>query len=152
MKANNVNIKNNFKKAISLFLVLILVPGCILINGQRAFAKTKYLSSCLIQKSNSLYNDYVKDGNAVAYKVKLNNKSIVINGSLKNTTGKTTKIGKHTYKLSNNVKYISSGGEGPDQKFTKKDYKRYLESCKDSLLGLFLTFKNGKVIRIEICS
>ncbi|MCI8377967.1 MAG: hypothetical protein HFH72_05520 [Lachnospiraceae bacterium] len=153
MKENNVNMKGNFKKALSLSLALILILGCVLINGQRVFAKTTEFYTNLIQKSNSNYSDYIKDGLGVAYKVKLNKKTIVINGTLKNaSTEKLTRMGKHTYKLSNSVKYIASGGEGPDQKFSQKAYKKYLESCKDSLLSLSLTLRNGKVTKVAICS
>ncbi len=153
MKADNVNEKNNFKKAISIFLVLILVLGCVLTNGQKVSAKTTALTTCLMKKSNSLYSDYVRDGFAVAYKVTLKSKSIVINGSLTNaSTGKRSKIGKHTYKLSNSVKYISSGGEGSDQKYTKKAFIKYLAKCDNSGLGLVLTLNNGKVTKIDLCS
>lgn len=153
MKANNVNIKNNFKKAISLLFIFTLILGCILTNGQKASAKTKALSTCLMQKSNSLYSDYVKEGYAVAYKVKLKSKSIVINGSLKNAdTGKRTKTGKHVYKLSNNVQYIFVGGEGPDRKYTNKGFMKEIEKCKNSGIGFGLTLKNNKVTRIEMYS
>ncbi len=153
MKENNVNVKNNFKKAISIFLALTLVLGCILTNGQKVSAKTTALSTCLMKKSNSLYSDYVRDGYAVAYKVTLKSKSNVINGSLTNaSTGKRTGTGKHTYKLSNSVKYISSGGEGPDQKYTKKAFKKYLAECNNSGLGFVLTLKDNKVIKIDLCS
>ena len=68
------------------------------------------------------------------------------------TSGKRSKIGKHTYKLSNSVKYISSGGEGSDQKYTKKAFIKYLAKCDNSGLGLVLTLNNGKVTKIDLCS
>ena len=144
---------NKLKKLLSLLLVLVLVLGCTLTSKQEASAKTKKLFTSLIQKSNPYYNDRVKEGMAVAYKVKLKSKTIIIHGSLSDfDEGETTNIGVHTYKLSSEVKYIASGGEAPDQEFSKKDFKKYLKKVKDSSLGLVLEFKKSKVSKVIISS
>lgn len=141
------------KKILSLLLVLILILGCALTGKWEASAKTKKLFTSLIQKSNPYYKDRAKEGMAVAYKVKLKSKTIIIHGSLSDFNGgETTNIGVHTYKLSSEVKYIARGGEAPDQEFSKKDFKKYLKKVKDSSLGLVLEFKKSKVSKVIISS
>lgn len=141
------------KQAIALFIVFTMVAGCILINKQYACAKTRELYTSLVQKSNPVYNDLVNNETSVAYKVKIKKNFIVIHGSLSDSsTEQVSGIGIHTYKLSDNVKYISRGGEAPDQEFTKNRFKKYLEKCKDSSLALVLEMDNKKVTKVIISS
>lgn len=154
-QCNNISIErhNKARKLISLLLVIALVLGCVLINKQEVFAKTKELSTSLTQKYHSLYKSLVKNGAAVAYRVKIKKKTIVIHGSLNDSsTNGTSNIGVHTYKLADNVKYVARGGEAPDQEFSKKDFKKYLKRNKNSGLGLVLEFKQSKVVKVATSS
>lgn len=151
----NISIKKycNIKKTISFLFIFTLFLGCVLINKQGVSAKVRELSTSLTQKSNSLYKTLVKNGAAVAYKVEIKKKTVIIHGSLSDSsTNETSNIGIHTYKLSKNVKYVVRGGEAPDQKLGKKDFKKYLKKSKNSGLGLVLEFKNFKVTKVAICS
>lgn len=145
--------KIQVKKVISLFLVFALVLGFALTTGQKVSAKTKELSASLMQKSNSLYNSRVKDGFAVAYKVKLKKNTIVINGALQDdNTRQITDIGIYTYKLLDGVKYYVGGGAAPAQELSKKEFKKCLEKNKDSGLGLVLEFQKSKISTVTITS
>jgi len=147
--------RNRVGKIISLFLAFTLILGCTLTSTQVTFAKTKELHASLMQKSNSFYRDYVKNEIAVVHKVEIKKKTIVIHGSLSDGYGdeqQVSNIGVHTYKLSNNVKYVSRGGEAPDQKMKKQEFKKYLKQVKDSGLGLVLEFKKNKVVKVAIAS
>ena len=154
LKSRFTDVKKCYKtkQAVALFIVF-MVWGCILINKQYSCAKTRELYTSLIQKSNPVYNDFVNNGTSVAYKIKIKKKSIVIHGSLSDSsTEQVTGMGIHTYKLSDNVKYISRGGEAPDQEFTKNKFKKYLEKCKDSALTLILGLEDKKVTKVIISS
>lgn len=145
--------KNKAVKTISLFLAFALILGCTLTSTQVASAKTTELFTTLMQKSNPFYHKHVKNNMAVAYKVRVKKKTIVIYGSLSDyDSSQVSNIGVHTYKLSDNVKYVSRGGEAPDQEFSKKEFKKYLEKNKDSGLALVLEFKKFKVVKIAIAS
>ncbi len=141
-------------KLLSFLLVLTLALGYILSSKQEVSAKTRVLSADLIQKSNSSYHNHLDYGSGVVYKVEIKKKVIVIHGSLNEGYGteSVSNIGIHTYRLSKNIKYVARGGEAPDQEFSKKDFKKYLNMNKDSGLGLVLEFKNFKVTKVAICS
>lgn len=136
-----------------IILTFALIIVYVSVDGNNVYAKTKEIYTCLMQKNNSSYEEYKKNGVAVSHKVNLKSNKIVIYGSLRNTkTLKTTKIRKHVYKLSDNVKYILRSGEDPDVMYSKKNFKMYLEKCKDLSLALVLEFKRGKVIKVIISS
>ncbi len=142
-------------KIISLCLMFALILGCTLTSAQVASAKTQELHATLMQKSNPIYRKIVKNNAPVAYKVKIKKKTIVIHGSLSNgydDRKQVSNIGVHTYKLSSNIKYVSRGGEAPDQKMKKKEFKKYLKRNADSGLGLVLEFKQNKVAKVAIAS
>lgn len=137
----------------TIFLTFALLIVHVTMESSNVYAKTKEIYTCLMQKTNSAYEEYKKNGVAVSHKVKLKSNKIVSYGSFCNTkTQRTTSIRKHIYKLSDNVKYVSRGGEDPDIMFTKKNFKTYLDKCRDSRLALVLEFKHGKVIKVIISS
>lgn len=142
------------RKLLSFLLILTLTLGYILSSKQDVSAKTRELSATLVQKSNPIYRSHIDYGLGVVYKVEIKKKFIVIHGSLNEDYGteSVSNIGIHTYRLSKNVKYVSRGGEAPDQEFSKKDFKKYLNRSKDSGLGLALEFKNFKVTKVAIFS
>lgn len=144
--------ERKLKKLLCCILMICMVLS-LLGNTQIASAKTKEIYTTLMQKSNSFYRDYVKNKMAVSYKVEIKKKTIVIHGALTdNNKMETTDMGVHTFKLSNNVKYVSRGGEAPEQAFNKKEFKKYLKQCKNSQLALVLEFKKSKVVKVAICS
>lgn len=142
------------RKLLSFLLILTLALGYVLSSKQEVSAKTRELSASLVQKSNPSYHSNINYGLGVVYKVEIKKKVIVIHGSLNDNhkTEAVSNIGIHTYRLSKNVKYVSRGGEAPDQEFTKKDFKKYLNRSKDSGLGLALEFKNFKITKVAIFS
>ena len=129
--------------------------GCALTSTQVKSAKTTELHATLMKKSNPTYHNIVKNNAPVVYKVEIKKKTIVIHGSLSDGYGdeqQVSNIGVHTYKLSNNVKYVSRGGEAPDQEMKKQEFKKYLKRSADSGLGLVLEFKKNKVTKVAIAS
>lgn len=142
------------RKVLSFLLVLTLVLGYVLSSKQEVSAKTRELSASLVQKSNPSYRSNINYGLGVVYKVEIKKKVIVIHGSLNDNheAEAVSNIGIHTYRLAKNVKYVARGGEAPDQEFSKKDFKKYLNRSKDSGLGLALEFKNFKVTKVAIFS
>lgn len=146
--------RRNFNQKIAtVILTFALIMMYVLMSRDNVYAKTKEIYTSLILKTNSEYGECKKNGDAISHKVKLKSNKIVIYGSLCNKkTRKTTKIRKHVYKLSDNVKYVSRGGEDPDILFTKNNFKSYLDECKDLRLALVLEIKHGKVIKVIISS
>lgn len=142
------------RKLLSFLLILTLALGYVLSSKQEVSAKTRELSATLVQKSNPIYRSHIDYGLGVVYKVEIKKKFIVIHGSLNDNheAEAVSNIGIHTYRLSKNVKYVSRGDEAPDQEFSKKDFKKYLNRSKDSGLGLALEFKNFKVTKVAIFS
>lgn len=120
---------------------------------EKVHAETKQLWTVLSQESGDMYENHLELGLPVATNVILNKNTIVIYGSIRETESQETDdVSKHTYKLAENVKYVSEGGTGAAQKMDKKEFKAYLEKVKDSGLGLILKLKNNKVVRISVSS
>lgn len=132
--------------------VFVFTAFTMSIHKENAYAKTQELHTCLVQKSNELYQTMLESGSPVAYKVKLNKKTIVIYGSMDDyDTFKADSVSKHVYKLDKKVQFVLTGGNAKDI-MNRKEFKKYLSSMKNSGLGLDLTFKKHKVVRIAIAS
>lgn len=124
----------------SLFLVIALVAGMLLVPAQNIQAKGKTVYYNAAHYTVSKKAPRIK-------KIDIKKNRLIIWGSLeKEYNGKTTKLKykKRTFKLSKKVKVIEFENE---RKIPKKNWKRYLNN---DTLYYYITVKNGKVIEIGL--
>lgn len=141
--------KAKAKKLLTFITMMCVILAVI--SPMQTQAKTRELYTTLLQKTNDMYEYYLDMDSPVAYKVKLTKNKIVIYGSMSDYT-EADNISKHTYKIAKNVKFVSRGGDAPDQKMSKNEFKEYLKEVNDSGLALVLEFKNNKVTCAAISS
>lgn len=114
--------KAKTKKLLSLAIMTFMILAAIV--PMQTQAKTRELYTTLLQKSNDMYEYYLDMDSPVAYKVKLTKNKIIIYGSMSDYA-ETDSISKHTYKIAKNVKFVSRGGDAPDKKMSKNEFKEY---------------------------
>ncbi len=135
----------NIRKLFAMMILMVMFT-CAFKTANFCAEQEISMYTSLLQKSNGI------DG-AVSHKVVIKKDTITVYGSLSDFEGEhITDFGKHIYKLSGKAKYYTSGGDAPNQKMPKKEFKKYLKECKDSGLALILEFKNGKVVKMYISS
>ncbi len=67
-------------------------------------------------------------------------------------SGKGMKYKKTTLVLSKTVKIFGIGGDGPAERYSKAEFKKYFVKQPGIGLDLSLKQKNGKIVRIELWS
>lgn len=131
---------------ILLVLVFLLIP----VTSTTVKAGTKnYFSNLNGSKSFGYYGSI--------YKIKVKNDRIVVYGSFSTFSTKQSldqakklKYKKRTYKFAKKVKFYTSGGDQPDMKISKSQFKQLVESMNG--LDLQLQVKNGKIVKAIVCS
>ncbi len=142
-----------FQKVAALWMMLAVLAAAVFSGREAACAKSQDLWTIMLQETNDSYQDNLKLGLPVSSKVKLKKNTIVIYGSVRESgSGENSAAVKHTYKLAENVKFVSEGGTGPAQEMTKKEFKKYLKKVQDSGLGLIIQLKNKKAVRVSVSS
>lgn len=142
-------------------ITLIMESGCksTCVVEVKTFSKIKNirpadgeLVTILMQKSNEYYETFLKIGSPMTHKVNISANSIVVYGNLEDDSGYQTGYAKHKFKISKNVRYLSTGGNTKGQEMTKGEFQKSLKEANDSQLAFILEFKNGKVVRAIMAS
>ncbi len=127
-------------------LVFLLIP----VTSTSVKAGTKNYFSNLNGTKNFGYYGSI-------YKIKVKNDRIVVYGSFSSYSSNQTldqakklKYKKRTFKFAKKVKFYSSGGDQPDMKISKKQFKQLVEPLGG--LDLQLQVKNGKIVKAIVCS
>lgn len=116
----------------------------------------KYVTT-LIAKLKGEADDYIT---STAYAYKIEGDKFVISGSFDyhedpDNYEKVEEIKNeedHKFVINDKTEFQAVGGMAPAQKFTKEDFLKYLEDCKDTGLALIIYVEDGIVKTVEISS
>lgn len=116
----------------------------------------KYVTT-LIAKLKGEADDYIT---STAYAYKIEDDKFVISGSFDyhedpDNYEKVEEIKNeedHKFVINDKTEFQAVGGMAPAQKFTKEDFLKYLEDCKDTGLALIIYVEDGIVKTVEISS
>lgn len=116
----------------------------------------KYVTT-LIAKLKGEADDYIT---STAYAYKIEDDKFVISGSFDyhedpDNYEKVEEIKNeedHKFVINDKTEFQAVGGMAPAQKFTKEDFLKYLEDCKDTGLALIIYVEDGVVKTVEISS
>lgn len=116
----------------------------------------KYVST-LISKFKGEPSDYIT---STAYAYKIEDDRFIISGSLdyfKNPDDyeNATEIKNETeqrFVINDKTEFEAVGGMAPAKKFSREDFLKYLEECKDSGLALIIFVENGVAKTVAISS
>ena len=116
----------------------------------------KYVTT-LIAKLKGEADDYIT---STAYAYKIEDDKLVISGSFDyhedpDNCEKVEEIKNeedHKFVINDKTEFQAVGGMAPAQKFTKEDFLKYLEECKDTGLALIIYVEDGIAKTVEISS
>lgn len=116
----------------------------------------KYVTT-LIAKLKGEADDYIT---STAYAYKIEDDKFVISGSFDyhedpDNYEKVEEIKNeedHKFVINDKTEFQAVGGMAPAQKFTKEDFLKYLEDCKDTGLALIIYVEDGIAKTVEISS
>lgn len=116
----------------------------------------KYVTT-LIAKLKGEADDYIT---STAYAYKIEDDKFVISGSFDyhedpDNYEKVEEIKNeedHKFVINDKTEFQAVGGMAPAQKFTKEDFLKYLEECKDTGLALIIYVEDGIAKTVEISS
>lgn len=116
----------------------------------------KYVTT-LIAKLKGEADDYIT---STAYAYKIEGDKFVISGSFDyhedpDNYEKVEEIKNeedHKFVINDKTEFQAVGGMAPAQKFTKEDFLKYLEECKDTGLALIIYVEDGIAKTVEISS
>lgn len=116
----------------------------------------KYVTT-LIAKLKGEADDYIT---STAYAYKIEDDKLVISGSFDyhedpDNYEKVEEIKNeedHKFVINDKTEFQAVGGMAPAQKFTKEDFLKYLEECKDTGLALIIYVEDGIAKTVEISS
>lgn len=141
------------KCVVSICMIVLLtafIHSLTMINVE-AKSKTVYYNTAFTGNKNGVKKMKLS-GNKLTIWGKVAKKSSPAKASSAYYSGKGMKYKKITLVLSKKVKIYGNGGDGPSERYTKAEFKKYFVKHPDSGLDLCLREKNGKIVRIDVNS
>lgn len=116
----------------------------------------KYVST-LMAKLKGEPEEYIP---ASAYDYKIEDDKFVLSGSIEyfenpedyENVEEIKNEKDHKFVIDDNTEFQAVGGMAPAQKFTKEEFLKYLEECKDSGLALIIMVEDGVATTVSISS